>query len=561
MSDFLEVIPLGGLGEFGMNCTAVRYGEEFFLIDCGLAFPRGDQGFELGIQVIVPDFTFVRANRGRLRGVVLTHGHEDHTGAISYLLQDLQDLVVPVYGSSLTLALVAERLQEKRLLSRVQLHEVAARRMIDFGPLQVEPLHVTHSYPDSFCLVIHSPSGRIVWSGDFKFDQTPIDGKVSDLHRLAAYGEDGVLALFSDSTNSLNPGLAPSEFLVYEPLRDIFRRSTRRVIASTFASSIHRIQIFFQLAREFDRLVCPVGRSMMTNIRIARELGYLQVPDGAILSSSEAADLPPEKTLILASGSQGEPMSALSRLAVDQLKDLKVEDGDTVILSTRIIPGNEMSIARLVNHLYRRGARVYDSSHSLVHVSGHGYRDDLKLLINLVKPKFFVPIHGEYRQLKTHYWIAQDQGIPEDRCVLAESGDVLRIGPNEASVVGRVQVGRRFIDEGAMEQVHEEVLRDRRFLAEDGFVVVILQIDRYTGRLIHPPEILSRGFMQMEEEDLGNGLLCATREKIVEIVQNTPIEEKQDEELFNEILRKELRKFLRKRTGKRPLVLTLVIEV
>lgn len=558
MSEFLEVIPLGGLGEFGMNCTAVRYEKDFFLIDCGLAFPRGDLGFELGVEVIVPDLTFVKENLDHFLGIVLTHGHEDHSGAVSYLLQDLGISDVPIYGSSLTLGLVAERLRERKLLERARLVETAARNLIELGPFAVEPLHVTHSYPDSFCLVVNSPCGRLVWSGDFKFDQTPIDGKVSDLHRLAAYGEEGVLALFSDSTNSLSSGLAPSEFLVYEPLRDIFRRSTRRIIASTFASSIHRIQVFFELAKEFGRMVCPVGRSMVTNTRIARELGYLNVDSERILSTAEAADLPPEKLLILASGSQGEPMSALSRLAVDQLKDLSVEENDTVILSTRIIPGNEMSIARLVNHFYRRGAKVYDSSHSLVHVSGHGYRDDLKLLINLVKPRFFVPIHGEYRQLKTHYWIAQDQGIPADHCALIETGDVLRISPYSVQVVDRVPVGRRFIDEGALEEVHEEILRDRRFLAEEGFVVVILQMDRYRGQLIEPPEILSRGFVQMEE---GDGLLQSTRERVAEIVANTPLEQKQDEELFNEILRKELRRFLKRRTGKRPLVLSMVLEV
>jgi ribonuclease J len=554
MSDFVEVIPLGGLGEFGMNCCALRYGSDIILVDAGMAFPRGEKGLDLGVQVIVPDFIFVKEHRDQIRGLILTHGHEDHVGAVSFLLQDLK---LPIYGSALTLGLVEERLKERKVAHLAELHEIQARDRLDFGPFQIEPLHVTHSYPDSFCLAISTPIGCLLWSGDFKFDQTPIDGVGTDLHRLAAYGEEGVLALFADSTNSLRSGLAPSEFSVYEPLRNLFRRSNRKIVASTFSSGIHRIQVFLDLAEEFGRRVVPIGRSMINNIRIATELRYLEAPSELLISASEAEDVPPERLLVLATGSQGEPTSAMSRLAVDQFKGIQVEEDDTVILSTRIIPGNEMSISRMVNHFVRRGVRFYDSNHSLVHVSGHGYRDDLKLLMNLTQPRFFVPIHGEYRQLKSHYWIAQDQGIPEENCVLIENGDVLRITRHEIKVVDRVQAGRRPIDEGAMEEVHQLVLRDRRFMSEDGFVLVILQIDLRTGDLLGDPEIVSRGFVHMDQSET---LLKATREKIIEVLSSTSPEEKRDDEILSEILRKELRRLFRKRTGKRPLVLSLVME-
>ena len=555
MNDFVDVIPLGGFGEFGMNCTAIRYGSDMVLIDAGMAFPRGERGLDLGVEVIVPDLSFIREHRDEIRALILTHGHEDHVGAVSFLLDALD---VPIYGSPLTLGLVEGRLRERKLAHRAHLHTVQSREILEFGPIRVEPLHVTHSFPDSFCLAIHTPIGTLIWSGDFKFDPTPIDGRVSDIHRLAAYGEEGVLVLFADSTNSLRSGMAPSEFSVYEPLRDLFRRSGRRIIASTFASGIHRIQIFLELAQEFGRRVVPVGRSMVNNIRIAQELGYLSAPPDLLIGANEAAMLGSDQLLILASGSQGEPMSALSRLAVDQVKGLRVEEGDTVILSTRIIPGNEMSIARLINHFFRRGARVYDASHSQVHVSGHGYRDDVKLLINLVRPKFFVPIHGEYRQLKSNFWIAQDQGLSEDCCAIIENGDVLRITQDSLEVADKVQVGRRFIDEGALEEVHENVLRERRYLSEDGFVMVILQMDRATGELMEEPEIVSRGFVLMEESE---ELLKETRRQVADLVAETPLEQKQDEEIFNEILRKGLRRLLRKRTGKRPVILSLTFEV
>jgi len=555
MSDTaVEVIPLGGLGEFGMNCTAIRCGSEMILIDAGMAFPR-NEGSELGVRIIVPDMTFLKENESRLRGILLTHGHEDHAGAVSFIINELN---VPVYGSRLTLGLVSARLKERKLLGRANLVELRAREKLRIGAFTVEPLSVTHSYPDSFCFAISTPAGLIVWTGDFKFDQTPSDSRFSDLHRLAAYGEQGVLALFSDSTNSASPGLAPSEHSVREPLRNIFRAARGKIIASTFSSSVHRIQILLELAQEFRRKVLPLGRSMVATIRIARELGYLKASSDLILSPGETQQLEPERLMVLASGSQGEPMSALSQLAISQFRKVVIEEDDVVILSARIIPGNEKSISRLVNHLFRRGAKVYDTAHSQVHVSGHGYRDDLKLMMSLTRPKFFIPIHGEFKQLKTHTWLALEQGIPAENVKLIENGDLLKLTSEEAVISDKVEVGRRMIDDGILEEVHEMVLRERRYLSEDGFVMVILRLNRLTGDLIGEPEIVTRGFVLVEESE---DLMATVSDTIVALTAATSLEEKRDEGLFNEILRKELKRLFRKETGKRPIILSMTIEI
>jgi ribonuclease J len=550
----VEVIPLGGLGEFGMNCAAIRCGSDMILIDAGMAFPR-NEGSELGVRIIVPDIAFLKENESRLKGIFLTHGHEDHAGAVSFIINELD---LPVYGSPLTLGLVAARLAERQLLNSANLIELRAREKLRIGDLTIEPLNVTHSYPDSFCFVITTPQGVLVWSGDFKFDQTPSDGRFSDIHRLATYGEEGVLALFSDSTNSSSPGMSPSEHSVREPLRNIFRAAGRKIIASTFSSSVHRIQILLDLAQEFGRQVVPLGRSMVTTIRIARELGYLRASADLIISSRDARELPSEKVLVLASGSQGEPMSALSQLAISQFKKIVIDEDDIVVLSARIIPGNERSISNLVNHLFRRGAKVYDSNHSQIHVSGHGYRDDLKLMISLTQPKFFIPIHGEFRQLKNHCWLATEQGIPEKRVRLIENGDLLKLTAEEAVVSEKVQIGRRMIDDGILEEVHEMVLRERRYLSEDGFVMVILRLNRLTGDLIGEPEIVTRGFILVEQSE---DLMTSVRDRIVSLTVETCLEEKRDEVLFNEILRKELKRFFRKKTGKRPIILSMTIEI
>ncbi len=535
-----------------MNCTMLRFGEEVILIDAGLKFPDSDL---LGIDVIVPDVSFLKNGDLHLRAILLTHGHEDHAGAISHLISETP---VPIYGSRLTLGLVTEKLKERGLEGAAPLNIIEPHQSLDLGPFQVEPLHLTHSFPDAFCFAITTPLGVVIWTGDFKFDQTPIDGKLSDIHRLSQYGEGGVLALFSDSTNSEFSGLSPSEFSLYEPLRSLFQKAKKKILVSCFASSISRIQIILDLAREFSRRVVPIGRSMISNIRVARTLGYLQISDDLLLDLNASRGRPPEELVILCTGSQGEPMAALSRLAIDELKNLRVEEGDSVIFSARVIPGNEKLISSVINHLYRRGAHVYDSLFSNVHVSGHGFRDDLKLMLNLTRPKFFVPIHGELRQLRTHAQLAVEQGIPKEHIFVIENGDEFQLSPSRAFVRGRMNVQRRFIDEGILEEVHDVVLRDRRFLSEDGFLVVILRVERGTGELIGEPELISRGFILMDDSD---GLVAATRDEIIATVREATVEEKQDEEVFKEILRRRLKRFLRKQTGKRPMILPVTVEI
>ncbi len=550
----LEVIPLGGLGEFGMNCAALRHGDEMILIDAGISFPGGSQG-RLGIDLIVPDIEFLLAHRSQLKAILLTHGHEDHAGAVSYVVDRLP---VPVYGSRLTLGLVANRLEERGLLQTADLRTIGAREPIEIGSFRIEPLHVTHSFPDSYCFAIRTPAGTVIWTGDFKFDQTPIDRRLSDIARLSEYGEGGVLALFSDSTNSNVEGLAPSEYSVVEPLRNLFHRAEGKIIVSCFASSIHRIQVVLDLAREFGQKVVVAGRSLITNIRVASELGYLQGASDLLINLGDARDYPRDQLVVLATGSQGEPMAALSRLAVNEFKKITVEEGDMLLLSTRIIPGNERLISNLINHFYRRGAEVIDSRLASIHASGHGFRADLKIMINLTQPRYFVPIHGEYQQLCMHAELARQQGIPRERVKVVETGDILELSADRIEVTGRAPVGRRFIDEGHREEVDEVVVRDRRFLSEDGFLVVVLRLDRASGELIGEPELVSRGFVLMEDSE---ELMEASRRLILKTVQETPAEERQDEELFQEIVRKRLKKFLRKQTGKRPVIMPVTLEI
>ena len=550
----LEILPLGGLGEFGMNCCALRYADEMILIDAGVSFPSGNLT-GLGIDLIIPDIDFLLENQHQLKAILLTHGHEDHAGAVAFIADDLG---VPVYGSRLTLGLVQNRLNEHKLTGKIELRTMEARQSFQLGAFKVEPLMVTHSFPDSFALAIQTPLGTIVWSGDFKFDPTPIDGRISDLARLAHYGEEGVLALFSDSTNSDVPGLSPSESSVAEPLSSLISGARGKLVVSCFASSIHRIQLVMDLAHELGKKVVLAGRSMITNARVAGQLGYLKVPPDLLISKSAVEDHPPDRLLILATGSQGEPMAALSRLAVNEFRGITMEEGDTVLLSTRIIPGNERLISNLVNHFSRRGAKVIDSRQAPIHASGHGFQADLKLMMNLTRPQFFVPIHGEYRQLKNHAELAWGQGLKEDQIGIIETGDILELRQDSMEVTGKIPVGRRFIDDGQREEVDELVIRDRRFLSEDGFVVVVLRVDRFSGDLLEEPELVSRGFVMMEDSP---ALFEAARGHILNIVEETPAEERMDEDLFKEILRKRFQRFLRRKTGKRPVIIPLMLEI
>jgi ribonuclease J len=555
MSNQLEVIPLGGLGEFGMNCAALRAGDDLILVDAGMMLPGRRTAASLGVDLMVPDISFLLENRRQLRAIVLTHGHEDHAGGVSYIIDQLQ---VPVYANRLTLGLVSSRLRERGLHKEADLRLLEADRPVDLGAFQVEPLRVTHSFPESYCFAIRTPVGRIIWTGDFKFDQTPMDGHRSNLARLAELGQEGVLALFSDSTNGDVPGLSPSESSVYGPLEKLFRQAEGKIVLATFASSMHRIQIVLDLAREVGRKVVPMGRSMVSNIRLASRLGYLRTGSDVLRSREDLARIPSERLIVLASGSQAEPRSALSRLSVDEVRQTRIEAGDLVLLSSRIIPGNEKAIGQMISHFYRRGARVLDSRHQPIHASGHGYREDLKLMIDLTRPRFFVPIHGEYRQLAAHARLARRQGIPPDQVHLLETGEVLGLSPDKAEILGQVTAGRRFIDEGIRRPVDQEVLRDRRFLATDGVLVVGLRIDLMSWELIGEPELISRGFVRPEDSQ---ELMQETRARIRRLVSETGANGKRDEGLLGQMLQTGLKRFLRKRTRKRPLIIPVMLTL
>ena len=552
MSKYLDVIPLGGVGDFGMNCAILCYQNEMVLVDAGVRFPGQNPGSNLGVGVIVPDFSFLKKQERQLQAVLLTHGHEDHAGAIPHVINEFP---VPVYASPLTLGLVREKLKEHRLLDFAQLKPIQARQILELGSFRIEPLHITHSFPDSFCFAISTPAGTIIWTGDFKFDQTPVDGKLSDVARLTDYGKQGVLALFSDSTNSEIPGPSPSEFNMYNSLRTFFKKATHALIFSCFSSSIHRIQIIFDLAQEFERKVLVLGRSMITNIKIAVKLNYLSFPEDLMITTAQAAKIPRRQLSILATGSQGDPMAAMSRLATDKVQNISVQEDDFVILSSRIIPGNEKLIACMVNHFYRRGAQVYNSSSSPVHSSGHGFQDDLQSMVNLIKPQFFIPIHGDFKQLKLHAELVQNQGMPTQNIRIIENGDVLRLNKNSAKIIERVQVGQRCIDNETLKEIHKDILCDRRYLSEDGVVVVTLYFERLSGELIGKPEFISRGFVPM---GTSSKLANAAQEKVVELISKIS---NQDKKNFKEKLQIHLKRFLRKQTGKRPVILPIVVEL
>ncbi len=471
----LQIIPLGGLGEFGMNCMAVRYGDDIIVLDAGMMFPDAEL---LGVDIVTPDFTYLEQNSEFVRGLVLTHGHEDHIGGIPFLLAQIN---IPVYGTAFTLALVERRLEEHQMLDPAKLHKVKPGDKLVLGPFSIEFIHVTHSIVSCVLLAITTPLGVIIHTGDFKVDPTPTDNELFDLHTLAEYGKRGVLLLMSDSTNVDRPGYTESERAVGPRLEDLFVRSPRRLVISCFSSSIHRLQQILDLANEYGRKVAFLGRSMNNTTEIAHDLGLLTIPNGILLRPQDIMQTAPSKLVAVVSGTQGEPMSALSRVAVDNHKSLSLEPGDTVALSSRIIPGNEKAIYRMMNHIAKRGADViYGSMNPPIHVSGHGSAEELRLVLNLVRPRFFVPIHGEYRQMAKHAQLAQHLshlGL-EDTFVL-ESGQTLTIDNNGARKGEPVTVGRVCIDSGSIGDVVEDmVIRDRRHLSEDGFVLPIITMNK-----------------------------------------------------------------------------------
>jgi ribonuclease J len=546
----MEIIPLGGLGEFGMNMMAIRHGGAIVVVDAGLMFPRDEL---LGVDIVVPELEYLLDHRDEVVAVVLTHGHEDHIGALPYILKELP---VPVYATPLTIGFAQGRLREHDI--RATFHSVHPREVIQLRDLRIEFLAVTHSIADSVGLAITTPIGTIVHTGDFKFDQTPPDERPSDYARFSQLGEEGVLALLSDSTNSERPGYTPSESHVRRHLEQIFHTARQRIVVACFASSIHRIQIALELAAEFGRRVVLVGRRMRENIAIARELGYLEVPDGVLASQNEAASLADHRTVLLCTGSQGEPMSGLARLALGTHKDYAVEPGDVIIVSARAIPGNERRISHVVNHFCRRGAKVYDEAHWAVHVSGHASQEELKMMLNLTRPRYFIPIHGEYRQLYSHTLLAREIGMPAENILLAETGDIVTLEAGRAWISGKAPVGRRLIDEGGLSEVDEFVVRDRQHLSEEGFLLAVVAINKSTGELEGAPELVSRGHLQ---EDGGAAVLAEARQVIVKTLQGCSTEERGDSVVLTEMIRTDLKRFLRKRTATRPMIIPVVLEI
>jgi ribonuclease J len=549
----LRMIPLGGLGEFGMNCMVLRWQDDIIVVDAGLMFPEEEL---LGVDIVVPDIAYLTENRSKVRAILLTHGHEDHVGGLPWILSEL---TVPVYGTEFTLALIEGKLEEHRLLDNAELIEMIPGRTFQLGPFTIQPIRVTHSLVDCVALAIHTPVGIVLHTGDFKVDLSPPDGKRFDLEAFAELGKTGnVLCLLQDSTNVDRTGWTPSERAVRPRLDEIFGNTKKKLFFSCFSSSITRIGLAFELAQKHGRKVAVLGRSMDNATEIAQDLGYLKIPAGLLINPGQMKDFPAEKLLCMISGTQGEPMSALSRAAVNNHKFAKIDAGDTVVMSSRIIPGNEKAIGRVMDHLERRDAIVVadDGQSGLIHVSGHGSQEELKLMINLVQPKFFIPVHGDYRHLKRHVELALSTGIPK-KAVLAEDGDLLEFTRDSVTKNGKIPTGRICIDSGgSLDLVEDVVIRDRKHISEDGIVLAIVAIDKLTGRSDAPAEIVARGFAMDDAQ-----LLNEAKAIVGRTLDGSSPEERKDYGVMKEKIRNELKRFIQKSTSRRPLIMPVIMEI
>jgi ribonuclease J len=550
--DKLQLVPLGGLGEFGMNCLALRFNDDIVVIDAGLMFPEEEL---LGVDIVVPDISFLIENRAKVRGIILTHGHEDHIGGLPWILSELN---VPVYGTEFTLAYVEGKLEEHRLLDDAELIEILPGRRVTLGAFSIMPIRVTHSLVDCVALAIHTPVGIVLHTGDFKIDLSSPDGHPFDLQAFADLGKVGVLCLLQDSTNVDRPGFTPSEKAVIPRLDDIFSSTRKKIFFSCFSSSIHRIRIAMELAHKHGRKVALIGRSIDNSTEIAQDLGYIDPPQGLIIHPGQMRDFPSDKLCILISGTQGEPMSALSRAAVDNHKFAKIDPGDTVLLSSRIIPGNEKAIYRVIDHLERRDAKVIhdDGTHGLIHVSGHGSQEELRLMISLVRPKFFIPIHGDFRHLKRHAELAAATGIPE-KVLLLEDGDVLTLDKDTAQKTGKVTTGRVCIDNNSTADVVDDtVIRDRKHIGEDGVFLPIIAINKRTGQVEGLPEITTRGFAADDPDLLRNA-----RDIVIRTLEQSSPEERRDYGVMKDKIRGDLKRFIQKNANRRPLIMPIILEL
>jgi ribonuclease J len=550
MSGTLRVIPLGGLGEIGLNCLVLEYEGEAIAIDCGVMFPDPSL---LGVDLVIPEFDYLRQLGDRSRGFVITHGHEDHIGALPYALRDLK---VPVWATPMAAGLIGSRLREHDL--DVDLRTYRPRERWETGPFAIDPIHVTHSIVDAVGLAITTPLGVVVHTGDFKIDYTPIDGRGPDIQTFAEYGARGVLLLLSDSTNVEHAGSTGSERSVRSGLDSIFQAVRGRIFFSTFSSHIHRLQQVIDLSEATDRRVVVVGRSLVNSLRIATDLGYLRASPAIFADISELASLPPFRVTVLTSGSQGEPMSALTRISMGDHGSVKMEPDDAVVLSSRIIPGNERPISNMVNHMYRRGAQVFTSRDADVHVSGHASRDELALMMNLVRPKYFVPVHGEYRHLAEHLRLARVLGLGEDAALLLEDGQVLAIDDTGARRVEPVSAGRVLVDGKGIGDISDIVLRDRRHLSQDGLLLAVLALDQHTGELIAGPDFSSRGVVA--EGDQAR-VFNEARDVVIATLGDLSPESRTDTLEVKEEVRKALRRYFAKKLDRRPVVVPFVLEM
>lgn len=553
MNKVIELIPLGGVGEFGMNCMAVRYGDEMIIVDAGMGFPEESA---YGVDICVPNFDFLDEYREHITAIVLTHGHEDHLGALPYILKKFN---VPVYASHYTVGLAESKLEEHNLLNDVLIHRVEPRDVVNIGVFKVEFIRASHSLIDCFSLAITCPAGTIIHTGDYKVDETPVIGEPIDLRTLRRYGQEGVLALLSDSTNATVPGRTPSERAVIPAFEEIFNEAEGRIIVAAFASSIHRLQIVFDVAQQFDRKVCVLGRSMLKNVEIAERLGYLDVHDNEMVSFNQAKQMPDDEIVYLITGSQGEPRAVLAQLASQSYKGLSIEEGDTVVLSARIIPGNERAISRLIGDIYKRGGNIIDEKRRLIHVSGHASQEDIRIMTEAVRPKFVVPIHGEYRMLYRHKeFVKNHLGYADENVIMIENGDVLELSADRATVVEKRDVGRTFIGDSNFEEIGRETVRERKQMAYDGVLTPILTLNEATGELEAPPEIMSRGVVGA---DGSNGFIKNLQRIVTEAVEKSPATERRDLTLLKERVRVDLKRYIQKQTGARPVIVPVVVQV
>ncbi|MDP3013784.1 MAG: ribonuclease J [Candidatus Subteraquimicrobiales bacterium] len=547
----LKIISLGGLGEIGKNMMVIEYGRDIIVIDAGLMFPDEEM---LGIDLVLPDFSYLIKNKDRVRAVILTHGHEDHTGALPYLLKRIN---LPVYGTKLTLGLVESKIEEHNL-TNIKFNVIDPSQILSIGTFKIEFMRVCHSIPDGVGLAIHTPLGILIHTGDFKFDQTPIDGKLTDLEKFASFKDKNVLALLSDSTNAEVKGFSPSERIVGETLKKLFKQARKRVIVASFASHLHRIQQIINVAHQTRRKIAVSGRTMITNVEIGQKLGYLKIPANTLIDITEINKYKREEVAILCTGSQGEPLSALVRIASNEHKHINIERGDTVIVSARPIPGNEKSVSRTIDRLFKCGANVYYEAISSVHVSGHAAQEELKMMINLISPKYLIPIHGEFRHLKHHASLIKDLESQKCNIILASNGDVIEFKDSVARISHRIPAGIIYVDGLGVGDIGDIVLRDRIQLSTDGIFIVIVGIDETTGEIVAGPDLTSRGFVYVKES---SELMNEAKDLIEDVLSKTAAKGVTDISALKRDIRGNLSRYLYEHTQRRPMILPIIIEV